>query len=62
MLRWASAVITSYAAGSSTSVAHGDAELKAQLMAKLRTCPGFRYAPLAAHAQVRACRVPDALL
>jgi hypothetical protein len=44
-------MISSYAAG--TSNAHSDTELKEALMAKLKPCSTFRYAPLATHAQVK---------
>lgn len=46
LLQWACAKI---AAASSSSLA--DAELKDQITAKLRACPGVHFAPLAAHAQ-----------
>eukprot|EP00967_Tisochrysis_lutea_P044798 scaffold54340_cov18-Tisochrysis_lutea.AAC.2 len=50
LLRWACAMISAFAAG--TTNARTDVELKEALMTKLKPCPTFRYAPLAAHAQV----------
>mmetsp|Transcript_11428 Transcript_11428/g.29770 ORF Transcript_11428/g.29770 Transcript_11428/m.29770 type:complete len:737 (+) Transcript_11428:2-2212(+) len=49
LLRWACAMISAFAAG--TTNARTDVELKEALMTKLKPCPTFRYAPLAAHAQ-----------
>jgi len=43
-------MITAFAAGNNH--AQSDAQLKDALMAKLKACPTFKYAPLAAHAQV----------
>lgn len=50
--QWACAKISAAAAGQGAGGQQGDAEIKEELMPKLRTCPTIKFAPLAAHAQV----------
>ncbi len=52
---WACATISAAARSAGSAVALSDGEVKERLMSKLRQCPGIRYAPLAAHAQVCVC-------
>ncbi len=56
---WACARISAAAKGVGAQ-AVPDVQLKQELMDKLKTCPGMRFAPLAAHAQV--CRVHHEVL
>jgi hypothetical protein len=51
-MQWAAAVISAAAAGKGAAGAVSDSEVKDHLMTKLAGCPGVRFAPLAAHAQV----------
>ncbi|KAF5827151.1 Vps16, C-terminal region-domain-containing protein [Dunaliella salina] len=57
LLRWACAMISAFAAG--TTNARTDVELKEALMTKLKPCSTFRYAPLAAHAQEKNVTLPQ---